>query len=180
MNTLTILDPRADVPADARGKGPAVGRLRGKRVGLRRDEFWGCWNVVTEEWAKLLEADGARPRIWRAPVVKGEEASVEASADFEAYLDSIDVAITGLANCGSCTLWSVHDGLEALDRGLPTGFVATEHFSRLVRVLTSQAGRQEIRLEILPYPLEGRPEPEVRNIARAAYPALLRELGATI
>ncbi len=174
-----ILDPRGRNSVVDRDAGPPAGTLRGKTVGLRRDEFWDSWDVVTDTWAKALEADGAEVVIWRAPVVKGGEASAEASESFEDFLGKIDVAISGLSNCGSCTLWAVHDGLAALDAGLPTAFVATEHFAGLTKVLTEEGGRSEIRLKTLPYPLEGKSEEEVREVAREAYDSMLEVIGAT-
>lgn len=178
MATMTVLDPRDQGTHDKGDEGAAVGPLAGKRVGLRKDEFWGSWDIVTDEWAQALEADGAEVVAWRAPVLK-DEATQRIDDERQAFLDSIDVAVVGLGNCGGCTLFAVNDGLAALDRGLPTSFVSTEHFARLTRVLAEQKGRSEIRLEVLPYPLEGRPDDEVRQVAREQYGSLLQVLGAT-
>jgi hypothetical protein len=178
-STITVLDPRSpDLTAD-RGKGPAAGALAGKRVGLRLDEFWGSWDAITEIWAKLLEADGATCVTFRAPVVKHGAPAAQASTDLREFLDSIDVAVVGLCNCGSCTLWAVHDALAALDHGLPTGLVATGQFERLTRSLSEHGGRDEIRLTVLPYPLEGQDEAYVEQVARDSYRTLLASLEAT-
>ncbi len=45
--------------------------------------------------------------------------------------------------------------------------------------MASNAGRQELRVHVLPYPLEARPDEEVREIAREHYPQLLEVLGAS-
>jgi hypothetical protein len=45
-------------------------------------------------------------------------------------------------------------------------------------MLASQRGYANLRLKLLPYPLEGRAETEVREIARAHYGTLLETLGA--
>lgn len=177
--TMTVLDPRTQGTDQRRDQGPAAGPLSGKRVGLRLDEFWGCWDLVTDEWATALEADGVTVVKWRAPVLK-EEASAAVSEELNGFLDSVDVAIVGLGNCGGCTLFAVDDGLAALEHGLPTAFVSTRHFERLTRILAKQHGRPEIRVEVLPYPLEGRPEEEVREVARTQYDSLLQVLGATV
>jgi hypothetical protein len=154
------------------------GPIKGKVVGLRRDNFWVSWDYVTDEWARLLEQDGAQPVIWRAPIGKGDKEVVVGGEEYEKFLEQIDVAVMGLCNCGSCTIWAVHDTVGALRRDIPTVTVCTEHFEPLVRMLASQRGYANLRLKLLPYPLEGRAESEVREIAREHYGTLLETLGA--
>jgi hypothetical protein len=176
----TMLSPRAEVTVSRGNSGPDAGPLAGKRVGVRLDDFWESWNWVADEWKDSLTALGAQPVLWRAPVVRGEEEVVRAAEEFRWFLGNIDVAIVGLCNCGSCTLWAIHDALATLDCGLPTVAIATEHFARLARILSEKGGRPDIRMTVLPYPLEGRPEPEVREIARASFEQMLKVLGATV
>lgn len=179
VDTLKVMDPRGVGRSDRLGEGAPAGPLAGRRVGLRRDEMWQSWDTVTDVWAALLEADGAEVVNWRAPIVKHGEPAADAGRSFRDFLSSIDIAIVGLCNCGSCTLWAVHDGLAALEHGLPTGFVATEHFERLARVLASEGGREDVRMTVLPYPLEGQPRDVVAEAARANYEQLLQSIGAT-
>ena len=103
-----------------------------------------------------------------------------AQGEYEAMLASADVAISGLANCGSCTSWSVRDALTASAMGLPTTAVATRHFESLAQLLAEEGGRPGLRLVVLPYPYDTLPEEEVRAHARAAFPELLDTLGATV
>ena len=173
-----VLSPRPPIQVQRRGSGPDAGSLKGKKVGLRRDRFWRSWDWVTEEWASLLEAEGATPIMWRAPVGKGDKQAIDGGNEFEAFLDEADVVITGLCNCGSCTLWAVHDGLAALKRDLPTVLISTEHFERLARTLSDTDGFDDIRIKLLPYPLEGKLEEEVRQIARDNFDEVLTALGA--
>ena len=55
----------------------------------------------------------------------------------------------------------------------------TAEFEALARTMSANAGRAGLRALVLPYPLEARPEADVREIARAHWPALLQTLGAT-
>jgi hypothetical protein len=176
---VTVLSPRPVTLDLSKPLCPPVGALRGRRVGLRRDRFWLSWDWVTDEWANLLRADGADPIIWRAPVGKGDKEIIEGSESYAEFLASVDVVICGLCNCGSCTLWAVHDAVGALDTGIPTTLVVTEQFEALARILASQRGQDNLRVKTLPYPLEGRPEAEVRMIAREHYLMLVTVLGAT-
>ncbi len=54
----------------------------------------------------------------------------------------------------------------------------TEEFESLAHTMASNAGWQALRVHVLPYPLEARPEGEVREIAREHYSGLLSTLGA--
>jgi hypothetical protein len=177
--TMTILDPRAEAADSDRGNGPDVGPLKGRTIGLKTDEFWYSWDWVAEEWARLLEADGARTVTWREPMPQGVSTPLSVE-DFDQFANEVDAIVTGLANCGSCTFVAVRGGMAGLERGFPTVFVATEHFERLARVLTGESGWSDIRMTILPYPLEGLPEQEIRQIARDAYPMLLQSMGAIV
>lgn len=182
MTTLTILDPRVAVPEPSASKaesaGPPVGDIRDKRIGLRIDEMWESWGWVASEWEQALRDRGAEPLVWRAPIVKGAKVA-EASAEFETFKEGIDAAIVGLCNCGSCSYWAIHDALGTLDAGVPTLVVATEHFERLARVLAAKGGRTDLRLVVLPYPLEGRVEDDVRAVARQHFESMLDTFGAT-
>jgi hypothetical protein len=44
--------------------------------------------------------------------------------------------------------------------------------------MAANAGRAGLRVHVLPYPLEARPEAEVRDIAREHWPRLMATLGA--
>ena len=64
-------------------------------------------------------------------------------------------------------------------RGKTAVVVVTQEFESLAHTMAGNAGRPSLRVHVLPYPLESRPEAEVREIARAHYPALLETIGAT-
>ena len=54
----------------------------------------------------------------------------------------------------------------------------TAEFEPLAHTMAANAGRAGLRVHVLPYPLESRPEAEVREIAREHYPLLLQTIGA--
>lgn len=56
----------------------------------------------------------------------------------------------------------------------------TAEFEHLAHTMAANAGRAGLRVHVLPYPLEMRPEAEVRAIAREHWPAFLTTIGATI
>jgi hypothetical protein len=55
----------------------------------------------------------------------------------------------------------------------------TAEFEPLAHTMAANAGRPGLRVHSLPYPLESRPEAEVRSIAAEHWPALLATLGAS-
>lgn len=65
-------------------------------------------------------------------------------------------------------------------RGTTAVVVVTEEFEALARTMAANAGRSGLRVHALPYPLETRPESEVRAIAIAHWPLVLATFGATV
>ena len=55
--------------------------------------------------------------------------------------------------------------------------VVTQEFEALAERMAANAGRPGLRTLVLPYPLDTRPEEEVRTIAREHRGSLLRALG---
>ena len=53
----------------------------------------------------------------------------------------------------------------------------TAEFEQLAHTMAANAGRAGLRVHVLPYPLEMRPEDEVRAIAREHWPTFLATIG---
>jgi hypothetical protein len=179
MTRGLVLDPTSFVDLGGASAGPPLGSLAGKTIGFRHDMYWRSWTWVVEEWGAMVQADGAAVAYWehRPPTGKETAGMLES---LDAFLAGVDAAVVGMANCGSCTMWTIHDALRSLDRGLPTVVAATEHFVDLARGLAKRSGRGEIRLQALPFPFEGLPEAEVRELARSLYQPMLAVLGAEV
>ncbi len=62
-------------------------------------------------------------------------------------------------------------------RGKTAVAVVTEEFVPLAEIMARNLGRSGLRMCVLPYPLDTRPEPEVRRIAHDFWPSLLNSLG---
>jgi hypothetical protein len=54
--------------------------------------------------------------------------------------------------------------------------VVTEVFENLARTAAAAKGLRDIRVHVLPHPMESRPEAEVRAIARARFRDIVRLL----
>ncbi len=55
--------------------------------------------------------------------------------------------------------------------------VVTEEFVPLAEIMARNLERPGLRQCVLPYPLDTRPEPEVRQIAHDFWPSLMDSLG---
>ncbi|MBY8862870.1 hypothetical protein K7711_40815 [Nocardia sp. CA2R105] len=159
--------------------GPALKSVAHKRIGFRVDVLWRSWDWVVDEWATELRAAGAEPVIWRRAQGLDGVSGRDQDASYAEFLASVDAAVSGLANCGSCTSWTVKDAVAALRAGLPTVAVATAQFAPLAQTLAGQYGRSGLRVQPLPYPLDLRPEAEVREVAREHYADFIGQLTAT-
>lgn len=175
-----IVDPAAESGTSTDDPGPDAGLLSGKTVGFRVDVLWRSWDWVVDEWAAILGDAGAKTILWRRTQGLAGEAGEQHHRDFADFLGSVDVAVVGLGNCGSCTSWTIKDAVAALNAGLPTIGVTTRQFEQLGHTLAGHYGRPGLRLHVLPYPLDTQPEADVRAIAREHSASLLSALGAVV
>jgi len=175
---LEVLDPTGSVKTGNPDPGPAAGSLAGKLVLFRVDALWRAWDWTVDEWTLKLAEAGAVVTTWRRfQGLPGDEGRA-AQAEYAGLVGKADVVISGLGNCGSCSAWTIKDALTALNVGKPTVAVVTQHFEPLARVLAEDNFRPGLRLHVLPYPLDTRPESEVREIARSSLSGLLKRIGA--
>jgi hypothetical protein len=173
-----VLDPTAVRDEDIASPGPDAGDLKGKVIGIRVDQMWRSWDWISEVWADEFRRLGAAEiKFWRSIGRSGEEGERMAQG-LAQFLSEIDVAVVGLANCGSCTGWTVHDALAAAKAGLPTVAVATANFEEFAQTIARRGGRSGLRVHVLPYPLNERFREDVDPVAEAHFPRLLATMGA--
>lgn len=179
MTTIKVLDPTAQRPDANSSAGRDAGPLAGKRIGIRLDQIWRCWDWITENWAERFCDAGADVLYWRSTNRSGAEGE-EQDRSLQEWLGTIDVAVVGLANCGSCTGWTIRDAIAALNADVPTTAVATRSFEAFARELATRGGRSGLRVHVLPYPLNELSRAEVEPIADAYWRGLLRVMGASL
>jgi hypothetical protein len=180
MALTMVLDPTGasaaagpDAPTNA-----TLPMLAGRTIGIRHDKLWMSFDWVTAEWVDALGQDDATVVPWRSDERTGESGA-EVTRSFHKFLDSVEAGIFGLASCGSCTMLTIADAVEAAKHGLPSVAVCTEQFEPLAAMLAKRDGFPGLPLVVLPFPLETRPEDEVRAIAREAYPRVRVALGVS-
>src|SRR5579863_9255185 len=164
---VLVLDPTLAPAADTGDSGPDVETLAGRRVGFRVDILWRSWDWVSDEWGLLARRDGAEVRFWRVRGRTGDEGDAVLK-ELDDFVAGVDIAVVGLANCGSCTSWTIHDALRAASTAIPTVAVCTDHFKDLAATLARRGGRSALRRHVLPYPLRTVPRRADSRTAAAA------------
>lgn len=175
----TVLDPTTTRDDDNPSPGPDAGVLAGKRIGIRVDQIWRSWDWISELWAEKFRAAGASVSFWRSCGRSGEEGE-RMDRELKEFLGTIDVAVVGLANCGSCTGWTVRDAITAANTGLPTTAIATANFETFAHTIARRGGRSGLRVHVLPYPLNERLREDVTAIGESHYQSLLGTMGARL
>ncbi|MDI2126085.1 UGSC family (seleno)protein [Yinghuangia seranimata] len=176
---LRVRLPVARPPADVGAPSFTVdGPLRGRTVGLRHEGSWRSWMLIVDEWQRYLRDDGARPHVLRAEGRVGGEGE-RTRKNVAAWAERVDCGVSGLGTCGSCTSNSVTDAvaLERLRR--PAVVAVCQEFETHARTMASFLGHPSLKILVLPYPLEGRPADDLRDIAAEYYPKFVELLGAT-
>ena len=177
--SLTIRLPVAP-HVDAAGA-PAFtvdGPITGTRVGLRTDLAWRSWMLIAARWDEYLQRDGASTLAIQTAAQVGKE-----GADDRATVDAL-VRARRLRDRRSRHVRVVHV-VQRPRRGRaraarkPSVVVVCSEFETHARNMARFLGHPDLKVLVLPYPLEARPDDELLQIADEYYPQALELLGAT-
>jgi hypothetical protein len=178
MSTITIRRPTAPRPEpDAAPTFRLAGPVRGRRIGLRTDGAWRSWTLIAGEWDKRLRDAGADVLCVETGAQVGDPGRDDRRTIAE-WSDAVDGGIVGLGTCGSCTSFSVQDAVTLESHAKPSVVVVTSEFETHARNMASFLGHADLAVLVLPYPLEARPDDELRAIAAEYWPKALELLGA--
>jgi hypothetical protein len=86
---------------------------------------------------------------------------------FERVCAEADIVITGAADCGSCTAYSVHDAIALEKAGKPTVVTTTTQFQKVATTLSASFGAPNTRLLVLPHPFGGTSAATLHEWAKA-------------
>src|ERR1700756_3525902 len=120
MGRIEVIDPRGALRVTERplaARGPA---LAGRRIGFLSNKKANA-TLLLSEIEPLL-----RERLGAFEVVRGEKgAAVPAPPELMAELESCAAVVTAMADCGSCTSWSLHDAVTLEEKGVPSVLLCT-------------------------------------------------------
>jgi hypothetical protein len=179
-NTLTT-STMVYLPDSAPGQpplslAPSPRSLAGLRIAVLDNGKANAVEVMSRAADTLAARTGATVSLVtkKGPQGMSANAAIPVAPDiFERLLAEADVVITGAADCGSCTAYSVHDAIELEQAGRPAVVVTTTRFEPIATTLSASLGLPAARLLVLPHPIGGTDEPTLHEWADAAADRLI-------
>ncbi len=155
---MRIYRPDGDVDATLTRLADPVADLDGCRVAVLDNGKPNAALIMTRLAEGLAASTGATLAlvVKKGPSGRSANAAVPCAPDVFARLRAeADVVITGAADCGSCTAYSVHDTVELERCGIPTVLLTTTRFQPVVAALAEATGLPEIRTLVVDHPIGG-------------------------
>ncbi len=169
--TIRIIDPCGETGTVGRTASAPFPTLAGKRIGVLDNGKTNAWLLLNEMARLLAERTGA---TLGTAIAKRTAAEPCEQPTLEAVLAGADLVLTGSADCGSCTSWSIYD-VDQLERAgtLAIG-ITTTAFAGLSAQVAATLGLPSARICAVPHPLGGIDDDAVRALAAGAVEQLLR------
>jgi len=156
--SVQIYRPDGDIGQVPATLAPSPSSLAGLRIAVLDNGKPNAAFVMTRLAESLAARTGADVSVVLKKGPRGESANAAIPCDpeiFERVLDEADVVITGTADCGSCTAYSVYDGIELEKAGRPAVVVTTTEFRPIAESMAQHFGLPELRIVVLPHPIGG-------------------------
>src|SRR5207302_9305159 len=122
--------------------------LTGLRISVLDNGKPNAGLVMARAAESLAARTGARVSLVtkKGPAGRSANAAVPMAADvFDRVVAEADIVITGAADCGSCTAYSVQDAIELEKAGRPAVVVTTTRFEPVAATLSASFGLAELR-----------------------------------
>jgi len=155
---------------------PSPSSLSGLRLAVLDNGKPNSALVLTRLGATLSVRTGATVSLVtkKGPQGMSANAAIPCAPDVvRRVVDESDLVITGMADCGSCTAYSVHDAIEFEKLGRPAVVVTTTRFEPVTDTLASDFGLPGIRRLVLPHPIGGTDPETLHRWADAAVDRLI-------
>jgi hypothetical protein len=174
--TVRIYRPDGDVDSMRTYLAEDVSSFVGRRVAVLDNGKPNAALVMTRAAEALVARTGAALNlvVKKGAGGRSANAAVPCAPDVFARLRAeADLVITGAADCGSCTAYSVHDAVELERCGIPTALVTTTRFRPVVATLAAATGLPDIRTLVIEHPIGGVDRETLYRRADAACDALV-------
>jgi hypothetical protein len=156
--TTTIHRPDGTVGQARASLAASPASLTGARIAVLDNGKPNAALLMTRIAEALAKETGAQVTtvLKKGPRGESANAAIPCAPDiFERVLAQADVVITGTADCGSCTAYSVYDGIELEKAGKVAVVVTTTHFQPVAATMAEHFGLPELRTLVLPHPIGG-------------------------
>ncbi len=175
--TVLVRRPTAAPAGEVSAPTFQLGRsIAGVHVGIRTDGAWRSWRLIASVWDEYLRRDGATTTLVETGGMVGQTGANDRK-HIEELANVVECAIVGLGTCGSCTTFTIKDAVVVEQKSKPVVAIVTEEFQTHGHHVATHLGHGDLKVLVLPYPLEARPEAELRAIADEFYPQVLALLG---
>jgi hypothetical protein len=169
------------LPDSAPGPEPAVrapspAALSGLRIAVLDNGKPNADVVMTALAEALAARTGASVSLVtkKGPQGLSANAAIPVADDRLALVcDEADVVITGAADCGSCTAYSVVDAITLERHGKPTVVTTTTNFRPVAETLSKSFGAPDTRLLVMPHPIGGTDADTLGRWAESSTDALI-------
>jgi hypothetical protein len=156
--TVTVYRPDGAIGQARAALAPSPASLTGMRIAVLDNGKPNAALLMTRIAESVAKATGAQVStvLKKGPRGESANAAIPCAPDiFERILAQADVVITGTADCGSCTAYSVYDGIELEKAGKVAVVVTTTHFRPVAATMADHFGLPELRTLVLPHPIGG-------------------------
>jgi len=168
---VTIYLPDSEPGPEIVHLAPSPASLAGLRIAVLDNGKPNAALVMTRAAETLARQTGARVSLVtkKGPQGRSANAAIPCAPDiFERVLAQADVVITGSADCGSCTAYSVYDGIELEKAGKVAVVVTTTQFAPIASTMAANFGLPEARTLVLDHPIGGTARETLEGWADAA------------
>src|ERR1700742_1018723 len=162
----TVYLPDSEPQPEISKLADSPGSLKGLRIGALDNGKPNAGFVLAYAAERLAAETGAEVTLItkKGPFGMSANAAIPMARDiFSRLLEETDIVLTGMADCGSCTPYSVSDAIELEKAGKPAVVVTTTKFEPIAVTLSSSFGLADVRKLVLPHPLGGTDEPTLRD-----------------
>ena len=173
---MQVYLPTSEPGPETARRAPSPPSLAGLRIAVLDNGKPNAGTVMARAAESLAARTGAEVSLVtkKGPQGLSANAAIPVADDiFERLLAEADVVITGAADCGSCTAYSVHDAIELEKAGKPAVVVTTTKFEPIAVTLSAAQGLPETRKLVLPHPIGGTDEATLNGWADAAADRLI-------
>jgi len=170
-----LLDPTGmDESAADTTLSPRPASLRGLTIGLLDNTKPNATNLLREIGEELQRGYGAgETRLYTKDYF-----GTPAKADLIAQIASeVDVVVTAVGDCGSCSAATVADGILLERAGIPTVSITSDSFFASGRAMAKVQGFPGFEFFAVKHPMASLSAEEIRERALAAIPEVVRILG---
>ena len=156
--TITVYVPDSEARPDRGSLAGSPANLTGLRLAVLDNGKPNAMTVIARAAETLAARTGAVISlvIKKGPGGRSANAAIPCADDiFDRLLAEADIVITGAADCGSCTAYSVFDAIALEKHGIPTVVVTTTKFAPIATTMSADFGMPDVRILVLPHPLGG-------------------------